>query len=160
MPKFWRLFRSFHGLLWLLSVTAALFLLGYPLAENLWAYCTWQQTPCWVGPEGRYFFEYNGARYYGTSLDFWDGLNRPATPATGTEILENNAVCYVDTGQPLQAVLNLDAHKHLDQALPRLAVVVMLLVATAILSFATRKRPGSLFLYTPAPLKSPDRPNP
>ena len=158
MWKFARVLFTFQGLLWTITLAGILFLGAFPLARNLWAYYTWQRVPCLLSREGlfppnqrKYFFERNGIRFSSDARDFWAGTNLAAGRSLGTERLDPpNTICYVSPGDPPSAVLFLDAHQRLDRAAPQLAVATLLIVATALLSRAARRRRPAASAANPA----------
>jgi hypothetical protein len=150
-----RIFRrllSFQGVLWTLTIAIVLFLVAFPLLRNLWASYTWERVPCHLSPEGlfppdqrKYFFQYDGVSYTCQFRNFWDSSNIAAWNVSAWRSLGTvplgppNAFCYISPGNPPSAVLNLDTHKRLDLAAPRLGITALLVAAAALMSRAARK---------------------
>jgi hypothetical protein len=133
---------SFQGLLWTVTLATAAFLCVTPLAQELWAYYTWDRVPCWYSVViDRYFFERDGVRYTGFTHDFWETFDPQIGRSTGSsQMPPADRICYVNPGPPRRAVLNLDAHQRLDHAAPRLGIATLLIVAAAVMSRAARQR--------------------
>jgi hypothetical protein len=148
VTRAFRFFLSFQGLLWTFTLAAVLFLCALPLARNLWAYYTWERVPCTLSSEGlfapedrKYFFQRDGVRWSAFARDFWDRNDLDAIRTLGTQLIDPpNMICYVSHDARPRAVLYLDAHQHLERALPRFGVSSFLIAAAAILSRAAKKR--------------------
>lgn len=146
MRKFGRSLLSFQGLVWTLAFVAITVLVAFPLVKNLWAYYTWIPVPCWYGPSNaRFFFERDGASYYGECHDFWDAYFPVVSRATGqSKGHPTDSLCYVNPGTPKEGVAALDVHKRWDRAIPRLSISAMILVAAALLSYASKSKTPSI----------------
>jgi len=147
MRAFGRFLFTFNGALWLFTLFAALALLGYPLARNLYAAYTWEKIPCWYAPATKtWYFDRDGSRYSTDVPDFWSGLTVPAAPIISTPINRPfDDTCYVSRSKPYEAVHSLAAHKNWEGAMPRIIIVIVIVgVAIFLGRAANKKRPRPL----------------
>ena len=142
MRAFGRFLFTFNGLLWAFTFLAALALVAYPLARNLYASYTWDKVPCWYSAATHtWYFDRDGTRYTTDVPDFWSGF---IVPAQMPRVPQNFArpfddYCYVSHSQPYEAVHRLDAHKNLEGALPQLIRLSVLLCVVTILTVVSRR---------------------
>ena len=138
-------FNPFTGLLWVLFLAIAFYLLAWPPLEGVMARYRWKETPCYLPqpPTGHFHFEFNGTKYMSIRKNTWMVMQvRPFAATAGTASQTPNAVCYVradSNGKAGMAVLNPHAWPTVEQLVSRLAILTMVVGAILLMSWRVRK---------------------
>jgi hypothetical protein len=127
--------------LWLVVAAVVIYLTSWPLLENVWASYTWDHVPCEIHDGIHYVYVYDGHRYIGSRKNFWDQEQTTAHETPGDRDLPPlDRTCYVQHGDPVMAVLNLDAPQHLEQGSLRFVNAGFILAVGIFLSVVIRRR--------------------
>ena len=130
---------SFNTALWILGILVSLVITAGPLLLEQYARLTWKSIPCHVTPE-RFLFVYHDKNYYGGRRSFWQMKNtKSALAAQGFSTLPVNDVCYINSDDPPEAVLHLDAYKNLGDGLGNFAGAAMILAVCAAITYSSKR---------------------
>jgi hypothetical protein len=137
----WKNLWSFTTLIWLLVAALAFHALCWPLIENAWAYYHWDRAPYRLVKGDAYLFLYHDRVYYSQVSDFWDRRGFTTEPRPRDFWHEPpDGTCYV-TPDARHSVLRLDAHKHLERALPGLIQVALASCVAFVITYLARRKP-------------------